>query len=298
MRFTKLLAFCTALALVVTGAVISLGAQSAAGRGTQRPPAGESTRGRAIFLDGRGSQLGVMVRDLEGDAAAKSSGVEIEEVTPDSPAAKAGLKSGDIVTDFDGERVRSARQFTRLVQETPEGRSVELAVMRNGQKQTLKATPEAREFSWSMNIDGDRIAREAVRGMREGLRRFDDEFPEVRVMPRGRLGVSVEELSTQLAEYFGAKDGGALVSSVTADSPAAKAGIKAGDVITTVNGNRVRDAADVSRELLDAKSDAVTIGLLRDKKATTVTATIESTRVERPRPPRRAAQPAVFTRPA
>jgi len=108
----------------------------------------------------------------------------------------------------------------------------------------------------------------------------------------------VEELSSQLADYFGAKDGGALVSSVTADSPAAKAGIKAGDVITTVNGNRVRDAADVSRELSDAKSDAVSIGLLRDKKETTVTATIESTRVERPRPPRRAVQPAAFTRPA
>ena len=309
MRFTKLLAFCTALALVVTGAVISLDAQSAATRATQTPPAGEPTRGRAMFLDARGSQLGVMVRDLEGDAAAKSSGVEIEEVTPDSPAAKAGLKSGDIVTDFDGERVRSARQFTRLVQETPEGRSVEMAITRNGQKQTLKATPEAREFSWSMNIDGDRIAREAERGMREGLRgfrmdppafnfRFDDGFPGVRVMPRGRLGVSVEELSSQLADYFGAKDGGALVSSVTADSPAAKAGIKAGDVITTVNGNRVRDAADVSRELSDAKSDAVSIGLLRDKKETTVTATVESTRVERPRPPRRAVQPAAFTRPA
>ena len=236
MRFTKVLVFGSALAAVVAAAVISVGAQ-------------ESRRGRAIILDGRGSQLGVMIRDLEGDAVAKSTGVEIEEVTPDSPAAKAGLKAGDIVTEYDGERVRSARQFTRLVQETPEGRSVSMAVLRNGQKQTLQATPEARELSWTMGIDGDRIARETERSVREALRefragspafrfRFDDGFPGLRMTPRGRLGVSVEGLSTQLAEYFGAKDGGALVSSVTADSPAAKAGIKAGDVITTVNGNK------------------------------------------------------------
>jgi serine protease Do len=294
MKLTKFLVFGTALAVVVAAAVISVGAQ-------------EPRRGRAIILDGRGSQLGVMVRDLEGDAAAQNTGVAIEEVTPDSPAAKAGLRSGDIVTEFDGERVRSARQFTRLVQESPEGRSVTMAVLRNGQKQTLHATPEAHAFSW-MGVDRDRIAREAERGIREGLRgfqmdlpafkfRYDGGFPGLSGMPRGRLGVSVEGLSSQLAEYFGAKDGGALVSSVTADSPAAKAGIKAGDVITTVNGNRVRDAGDLVRELSDAKSDDVTIGLLRDKKETSVKATLES-RTERLETPRRPVQPASFSRPA
>lgn len=311
MRYTKFLVFCAALALAVAGAVISLGAQSVAVRRAQAPRVERPVRGQAMFLDGRGSQLGVMVRDLEAAAAAKSPGVEIEEVTPDSPAAKAGLKSGDIVTEYDGERVRSARQFTRLVQETPDGRSVKMGVLRNGQRQTVEATPEAREFSWSMNADGDRILREAERGMRDLDRRgprefninppgfnfrFEDGFPGVRVMSRGRLGVSVEGLSDQLAGYFGAKDGGALVSSVTADSPAAKAGIKAGDVITTVNGSRVRDADDLVRELSDAKSDEVTIGLLRDKKETSVKAMLES-RTDRPREPRRGIQPAIFSRP-
>ncbi len=305
MRFLKFVAFSAALALAVAGAVISVGAQDATGRRVQNPRPDEPTRGPALFLDGRGSQLGVMVRDLDSDAAAKSGGVEIEEVTPDSPAAKAGLKSGDIVTEYDGERVRSARQFTRLVQETPEGRSIRMAVLRSGQKQTIDATPEARHFSWSMNIDGDRILREAERGMREGLHGFrmeppafdfhyDNGFPGVMVRPRARLGVSVEGLSSQLAEYFGAKDGGALVSSVTPDSPAAKAGIKAGDVITTVNGSQVRDADDLIRKLSDAKSDDVSIGLLRDKKETTVKATIEASRTERPRAPRRAVRPALY----
>ena len=90
----------------------------------------------------------------------------------------------------------------------------------------------------------------------------------------------------------------APTTGVTADSPAAKAGIKAGDVIITVNGSRVRDADDLVRELSNAKSDEVTIGLLRDKKETSVKATLESTRTDRPRAPRRGAQPAAFTRPA
>src|SRR5262245_7736597 len=303
MRVGKIVAFSAALATAVAAAVMTVGAQSQGAE--RRPDRPAIASGRLMMLDGRGSQLGVMVRDLEGDAAAKSTGVQIDEVTPDSPAAKAGLKAGDIVTEYDGERVRSARQFTRLVQETPEGRSVNMAVLRDGKKQTMQATPEARQFSWSLDIDGDRILRDAERGVRESLKgfrmdspnfkfRFDDGFPGMRT-PGARLGVTVEGMSSQLADYFGAKQGGALVSSVTADSPAAKAGIKAGDVITTVNGNRVEDAGDLIRELGAANSDEVTVGFLRDRKETSVKATLE--RTERPRAPRRA-QPAAYTRPA
>jgi S1-C subfamily serine protease len=85
---------------------------------------------------------------------------------------------------------------------------------------------------------------------------------------------------------------------VTADSPAAKAGIKAGDVITSINGSRVRDADDLMRTLSSVTAGELSIGLLRDKKETTVKATIESGRSERPRAPRRAVQPAAFIRPA
>ena len=87
--------------------------------------------------------------------------------TTDSPAEKAGLKAGDIVVDYDGERVRSARQFTRLVQETPEGRSVAIGIMRDGKKQTVNATPEAGRMTWNFGPELDRALREAERGMRE-----------------------------------------------------------------------------------------------------------------------------------
>ena len=86
------------------------------------------------------------IRDVDGsDKTKAAAGVVIESVDEDSPASKAGLKTGDIVTEFDGERVRSVRQFTRLVSETPEGRTVATVVMRDGQRVTVNVTPEARE---------------------------------------------------------------------------------------------------------------------------------------------------------
>src|SRR5690606_10532373 len=95
------------------------------------PP--EQQERRIFTLDGRGSQLGVTVRDLSpSDAAASTGGVRIDDVQEDGPAARAGVQPGDIIVEFDGERVRSARQLTRLVRETPEGRAVEMALMRDG----------------------------------------------------------------------------------------------------------------------------------------------------------------------
>src|SRR5918993_5005881 len=221
----------------------------------------ERRRPDVMLLDGRGAQLGVRVSDVD---AKEPAGARIEEVTADSPAEKAGLQEGDLVVEYDGERVRSARQFTRLVQETPDGRTVQIAVMRNGQKQIVDATPESR-VTWDFGFDPDRLRDDIERGLRQfrveppvfdfryddrGPRRFEYRVPE-RVMPftgtRGRLGVSVQSLTPELEEYFGVKNGGVLVSSVAQNSAAAKAGLKAGDVITSINGDRVADSGDLMR---------------------------------------------------
>ena len=97
-------------------------------------------------LGGRGSQIGVGIRDLpDADIKAGKAGVQIEDVREASPAAQAGIKAGDVVTSFDGERVRSARQFARLVEETPAGRSVKTQVLREGKAVDLTVTPSAGE---------------------------------------------------------------------------------------------------------------------------------------------------------
>jgi predicted metalloprotease with PDZ domain len=99
---------------------------------------------------------------------------------------------------------------------------------------------------------------------------------------RGRLGVSVQSLTPELSEYFGAKNGGALVSSVMRDSPASKAGLKAGDVITSINGRRVGDSDDLLREL-DQVSGEATIVVVRDKREVTLKVTIEREQQMAPR---------------
>jgi serine protease Do len=289
MKNLKFGIFFVGLAVAVGGAVAVLRAQD-----VRVEP--RRDRGDVLVLDGRGAQLGIRVSDPStrqsprADSDSLRAGVLVDEVNADSPAEKAGIKVGDIIVEFDGERVRSARQFTRLVQETPDGRTVKVAVLRNGQKQTVDATPEAGRAAWDFSFDGDQIRRELERSLRELPRdfdfRFDDRGPrrfEYRrpqsVMPftgsRGRLGVSVQSLTPDLEEYFGATSGGVLVSSVAPDSAAAKAGMKAGDVITSINGDRVGATGDLMRELDEATGE-VTIVVLRDKTEITLTATLGS----------------------
>ena len=294
------------LAVGVAAAVSALIAQDPA---PLPPPPDRGEQRELMFLDGRGRRLGVMVQDLE--ATDKRGGVRIDSVDRDSPAEKAGLQSGDVVVEYDGERVRSARQFTRLVQETPEGRQVPLAVLRDGKRHTLSATPEARAFSWDMRIDGDRIQRDLERGW-QGLREFRMELPPMRFRmdhpledllapsSQRRLGISVDSLGDQLAQYFGAGEGGALVTSVERGSAAEKAGLKAGDVITSIGGQRVRSAEQVVDAIRDVREGDVAIEYLRDKKAGATKATIEPRGQSGPRPqgePRRPVRPAIYMQP-
>jgi serine protease Do len=215
-----------------------------------------------MTLAGRGAEIGVRI------AEGTSTGVVIDEIQPDSPAEKAGLKRSDVILEFDGERVRSARQFGRLVAETPPGRTVKATIMRDGQRQDVQIRPsEGRGARVWMDTD-------VLRGMRGDLGRLRDRLPAFDfnfdfdlpgALSGRRLGARVGELTDQLAQYFGAKKG-VLVTSVTDGSAALRAGLKAGDVITSINGEPVRSQDDLIRGLRDANGDELTIGIVRDKK--------------------------------
>jgi serine protease Do len=244
-----------------------------------------------VQIFGGGSRIGITIQDIEaaepGSVKGTTSGVVVEDVAPDGPAAKAGIQKGDIVVEFDGERVRSARQLTRLVQETPSGRSVAAVVLRNGQRTNLTVTPSADRFDIGRLKDLRGLARDFHYAMPTPVPPTPPAPPAAPVPPSvwdfgdlmgrsgGRLGITVSSLSPQLAEYFGTKDG-VLVSSVADGSAAAKAGLKAGDVITSIGGTEVDDPSDVRRAVQDAKDgEELTIGLTRDRKAMTLKATIE-----------------------
>jgi S1-C subfamily serine protease len=225
-----------------------------------------------LSLEGPGSSIGVTVRDQSGDA-----GVLIEDVREGTPATRAGLQKGDVVVEFDGERTRSARQFTRLVRETAPGKSVKMTVVRGGSKRTLDITPEARD-----SVTVQQFPRVTGDAFRFFDRDFNFNFDGQRFLGEGlwlsprRLGVSVTPLSDQLATYFGVKDG-VLVSEVLESTPAASAGLKAGDVITAANGRSVQSATDLSRVVRETQpGSTIELRVTRDRKETTMKVTMPS----------------------
>ena len=224
--------------------------------------------------DGSG-WLGVETHEVTADKAkelklAAERGVVLGRIVPDSPAAKAGLKENDVVTEINGQRVEGAAQFRRMIHEIPAGRSIQLTVWRDGRTQAISAT-----------LGKSEERHHAMKMVTPSPGTFAFRMPEIPEIPpmewngamlaggQPRLGIDAEDLSGQLGAFFGAPDGeGILVRDVNSGSPAEKAGVKAGDVITSLNGDRIRTVGDL-REKLSAKRDdkdrTVKLGVLRNK---------------------------------
>lgn len=289
------------LVLVCAGTIAAARVSAGQAEDEQRVMvAAEPTRSIAV-LGGRGVQIGVRVRDLEPEQQKTGSGAVVERVEDGSPAEKAGLKAGDVITEFDGERVRSARHLARLVGETPEGREVSVTVRRDSGTVTLSVSPEVSDMAFRAEelIDpqrfelppdlADRLESRRWRLERNlpGFGAIDPDAFRYFMRPGGRrLGVQYQELTPQLAKYFGVDDG-VLISAVDEDSPAARAGLRAGDVVTRVNGKAIENGRDLVEALRDAEGDTATIEYTRNGKSASVEVTLES-----PRPrPRRSARP-------
>jgi len=235
-------------------------------------------------MSARSARIGITVQEpASDDSKQPKTGVVVEDVRSGSPADKAGVKEGDAILEFDGDRVRSVRQFTRLVQESAVGHPVPMVLSRNGSRTTVNVTPEGSayddDFAFRL-LDTPRIARPVTpppppTPRAAPLAPFDNFF---RLSGRRQLGVTLESLDDQLAGYFGVKEG-ALVKSVEKDSAAEKAGLKAGDVITTVNGRKIYDTSDVTRAIDRSEDGAeLTIEVMRDKKPLTLKGKLETVR--------------------
>jgi serine protease Do len=247
-----------------------------------RPPRGS----RVVIQNAGSSFLGVGVSEIDSERAKalnlkEEHGVEVKNVDEESPAAKAGVRVGDVVLEYNGQRVEGIEQFVRFVRETPVGRQIKLLISRNGATQTLTAAIGSRPAN-TMIVGGDD---------------FRFAMPEIRIpdVPRAlmswqshSLGVESESLNPQLAEFFGVKEG-VLVRSVIKGTAAEKAGLKAGDVITRIGDKAVTSSKGISNALRAVPSGKpFPVTVVRDHKEMTVTATIEqkssggaSVRVER-----------------
>ena len=202
-------------------------------------------------------------------------GALLGKIVPDSPAAKAGLKENDVITEINGQRVEGSEQFRRMIREIPAGRTAQLSVWRDGRQQSITVTlgksqaahhqtmvaPTPGSFAFQMP---DLQELPAL----EGLRNFN-----FSISGHARLGIDAEDLEGDFGNYFGAPDGeGVLVRNVFENSPAAKAGLKAGDVITSLDGERIHSAGELREKLMLKKgAKTVKLGLLRNRSELSLT---------------------------
>lgn len=246
---------------------------------------------RAIVVPGLSSSyLGVQTVEVTKQnytrfGLTEVRGVAIDEVIKDSPAEKAGLQNGDIIVRFDGENISSVKKLTRLIAEVSPDHKAKVTILRNGNERDIEVTLAKREMNFDAGVfDSGNFPSVDIAPIPRAMRVPNGvltPIPQVGgngalilrgVAPARQIGVSISTLSKQLGEYFGITDGkGLLVRDVRLDSPAAKAGIKAGDVIVEIDGKPMADGKDLIEAVNEKKEGTISVTIVRDKNRQTLT---------------------------
>ena len=211
------------------------------------------------------------------------SGALVNRVVEGSPAEKAGVKSGDVVVGINTTTVASATDLTKAIRAAKVGQAISVRIVRDGKRATLSAKlaerpAEDSEGSEAPEPPGGTRYKSDHDGDLDFF--FDHDMPGFAMFSggRGRLGVRIQDLNPDLGSYFGVTDGkGVLVVGVLKDTPAEKAGLKAGDVITRAGDRKVEDSEDLVRALR-AADKKVALTVVRKN----ATRTIESELLESP----------------
>jgi membrane-associated protease RseP (regulator of RpoE activity) len=213
--------------------------------------------------------LGVSIQTVDEDLAeafdlAADKGAIVNQVYEDSPADEAGIKEDDIIVRVGKVRITDEDDLIEAVEDAEPGDEVVLSLVRGGDEKELTVILADRK---DRRGDPDMYFWSDKRG--PGVYRWhygSDDCEET-----GYIGVELLEISAELAGNLGAEAGGALINRVEEDSPAEKAGLKAGDVIISVDGESVREPGDV-RESVEEFDEGETarIDIVRDKKRSTV----------------------------
>ena len=238
------------------------------------------------FGNDKKSYLGIRIREVtkENFSEYGLSGVRgaiVEEVVEDSPAAKAGLKDGDVIVRFNGESVTSARKLKRLVSEVAPDHKADITIVRNGNEQNLRATIGksrskllSRSYSFPQTIPSVSLAPSVPKVL---------DLPNIKIFPEGHgqsytlfssdeMGIGFSSLTKQLGEHFGVLDGkGLLVHNVYENSPADKVGLKAGDVIVAVDGKEFTSGSDMIRMIRAKKGGTSILTIVRNKSRISLT---------------------------
>lgn len=247
-----------------------------------------------------GSYLGIEPQEVNKENFSKFGlsevrGVAIEKVLENSPAAQAGLQPNDVIVKFENEEVTSVRKLTRLISEVAPDHKVKLTILRGGNEREIEVTMGKREFP--KMFDGNFKMEMNLPNIQSMPK-----IPNVQVTPPNikgdvfiwkgdengfffganrQIGVGVSSLTKQLGEYFGVPEGkGLLINSVRENSPAAKAGLKAGDIIVEVDGKEIKGNGDLIRAINEKKEGDITLTIIRDRNRQTVQVTPEKMKGE------------------
>jgi serine protease Do len=158
------------------------------------------------------------------------SGALVGDVTQGGPAEKAGIKSGDIISEFDGKTIKEMNDLPRLVAAVPVGKVVEVKVLREGKPLIFKV--QVQELDDKMVASGRSQTKDA-------------------------LGLAVQELTPELARRFRMDyEPGILIVQVKEGSPAEEAGVQEGDIIKEVNRKPVKDLKTYYNQISSVKKGA------------------------------------------
>lgn len=236
------------------------------------------------------SYLGIDVSDVtEADFnilhVKEARGAQITRVDHDGPAGKVGLQVRDVIVRINAQTIEGEEQCRRVLRETPAGRSVTLSISRNGQMIDVTATlanrAEVEKRAWEEHfVVPQPQPNDSYLGSPQPEQK-ESQFGAAKSFLGNHLafslpytGLALDAVGAQLAEFFGSKDGkGLLIHTVDANSPAASAGLRAGDIITRANGRPMETTKDWDRILRDTRGKAVGVTILRDKREQTLTMT-------------------------
>ena len=196
--------------------------------------------------------MGVMIQQITNDLKnalnlKDDKGALVSDVTAGGPGEKAGFKRGDVIVSFDGKDINESTELPYIVSLTPVGKTVDVGVLREGKKQTIKV--ELKEFPEE--------EKSAITGLRG------------REAPGPDLGLSVQDLAPELARRYGLSDtSGIIVTRVDGNSAASEAGFKTGDIILEVDQERIEDIRHFNRKIQGYKADDTILFLVKREGST------------------------------